>query len=77
MTVRQVCLDAGDAVELGELLEFLGDWLVCDRIRLADSLGRFLGADAYDIDHLRGDLSRLGFLLGVSDGELLFGGDAR
>jgi hypothetical protein len=26
MTVRPVCLDAGDAAELGELLEFLGNW---------------------------------------------------
>jgi hypothetical protein len=75
MTVPQVCLDAGDAVELGELLEFLGDWLVCDRIRLADSLGRFLGVDGYDTDQLRADLSRFGFLLGVSDGERLFSRD--
>ena len=77
MTVPQVCLDAGDAVELGELLEFLGDWLACDRIRLADSLGRFLGVDAYDTDQLRADLSRFGFLLGVTDGEFFFDGDAR
>ena len=52
MAVPQVCLGAGDAVELGELLEFLGDWLVCDRVRLADSLGGFLGVDAYDTDQL-------------------------
>lgn len=26
MRVRPVCLDAGDAVELGELLAFLGCW---------------------------------------------------
>lgn len=40
MTVRPVCLDAGDAVELGELLEFLGNWLVSDREILAVSLCR-------------------------------------
>ena len=60
MTVPQVCLDAGDAVELGEMLEFLGEWLVCDRSRLADSLGRFVGSDGYDIDQLHADLSRFG-----------------
>ena len=77
MTVPQVCLDAGDAVELGEMLEFLGEWLECDRSRLADSLGRFVGSDGYDIDELHADLSRFGFLLGVTDGEFFFDGDAR
>ena len=77
MTVPQVCLDAGDAVELGELLAFLDDWLACDRARLAGSLGRFVGNDAYDIDQLQADLSRFGSLLGASDGERLFGHDAQ
>ena len=77
MTVPQVCLDAGDAVELGEMLEFLGEWLECDRSRLADSLGRFVGSDGYDIDELRADLARFAFLVGVNDGELLFGRDER
>jgi len=53
MTVPQVCLDPGDAVELGEMLEFLSEWLVCDHSRLADSLRRFVGSDGYDIDQLR------------------------
>ena len=75
MTVPQVCLDAGDAVELGELLGFLDDWLACGRAGLAGSLGRFVGSDGYDIDQLHADLSRFGFLLGVNDGERLFGGD--
>ena len=77
MAVPQVCLDAGDAVELGEMLEFLGGWLVSDRARLAESLRRFVGIDGYDIDDLRRDLSRFGFLLGFTDGERLFGGDGR
>ena len=46
MSVPQVCLDAGDAVELGELLGFLDDWLACGRAGLAGSLGRSLGAMA-------------------------------
>lgn len=77
MTVPQVCLDAGDAVELGELLGFLDEWLACDRARLAGSLGRFVGSDGYGIDQLHEDLSRFGFLLGFSDGEGLFGRDAQ
>lgn len=31
MAVRPVCLEVDDAVELGEALEFIGDWLVSDR----------------------------------------------
>ena len=77
MTVRQVCLDAGDAVELGETLGFIGDWLLSDRDGLAGSLRRFVGVDGYDIEQLRADLARFGFLLGVTDGEVLFGGDDR
>jgi hypothetical protein len=77
MKVPQVCLDAVDAVELGEMLGFIGDWLLSDRDRLAESLRRFVGVDGYDIEALRADLSRFGFLVGVSDGELLFGGDER
>lgn len=77
MTVPQVCLDAGDAVELGELLRFVDDWLAGDRACLAGSLGRFVGSDGYGIDHLRADLSRFGFLLGSNDGDRLFGGDAQ
>jgi hypothetical protein len=77
MTVPQVCLDAGDAVELGEMLGFIGDWLLSDRDRLAESLRRFVGVDGYDIGQLHEDLARFGFLLGVTDGEVLFGGDER
>jgi hypothetical protein len=75
MAVRPVCLEVDDAVELGEALEFIGDWLVSDRRPLAESLGRFLGSDGYDIDQLRADLFRFSFLPGVNDGELLLGGD--
>jgi hypothetical protein len=77
MELRPVRLDAEDAVELGELLEVLGDWLCAERTVLSGSLRRFLGVDGYDIVELRGDLARFAFLLGVSDGESLFGGDGR
>jgi len=75
MAMRQVCLDAGDAVELGEILGFIGDWLLSDRYSLAESLGRFVGSDGCDIEQqLHEDVARFGFLLGVSDGDDFFGG---
>ena len=77
MKVRPVCLDAADAVELGELLEFLGGWLVSDGDRIGASLGRFVGTAGYGISELQADVSRFAFLLGGTDGELLFGGDER
>lgn len=76
MTVRPVSLDAGDAVELGELLGFLVGWLAGDD-RLAGSFNAFVGNGGYDIDGLRDDLSRFAFLLGGDDGEMLFGGGER
>ena len=76
MQVRPVCLDAGDAVELGELLGFLGAWLAGDDVRLGASLGRFVGA-GYGIDELRADVSRFAFLLGGDGAELFIGGDER
>jgi hypothetical protein len=73
MTVPVVSLDAGDAVELGELLEFLVGWLGFDRGRLASSFSCFMGCGGYDIDGLRSDLSRFAFVLGGNDGEVLLG----
>ena len=43
MTVGPECLGAGDAVEIGELLEFVGRWLAEDRQCLTESLSRFVG----------------------------------
>lgn len=75
MTVEQVCLDAGDAVELGELLEFLGNWVLTDCEQLSASLYRLVGNTGYEIDQLQADVMRFAFLLGATDGELLFGED--
>ena len=75
MTVEQICLDAGDAVELGELLEFFGKWLLTDREQLSASLYRLVGNTEYEIDQLRADVMRFTFLLVATDGELLFGED--
>ena len=77
MTVGPECLEADEAVELGELLEFVGRWLADDDQCLAESLSRFVGNGGYDINELRADLSRFAFLLGGDDGASLFGGDER
>ena len=69
----EVKLDAVDAAELAEMLQFLSGWLACDPARLGASLERFVGHPAYGITQLRGDLERFVFLLGGSDGEALFG----
>jgi hypothetical protein len=67
-------LNHGDAVELAELLTFLADWLSdSQQHTLSDSLATFVGHPAYDIDSLRRDLHRFVFLLGLNDGEELFG----
>jgi len=69
----QVKLDAADAAELAEMLQFLSEWLTRDPARLAASLEEFVGHPAYGLDELRSDLERFVFLLGGSDGEPLFG----
>jgi hypothetical protein len=69
----EVRLDAADAAELAEMLQFLSEWLARDPGRLGASLAGFVGHPAYGLDELRGDLERFVFLLGGSDGEPLFG----
>jgi hypothetical protein len=69
-----ITLDAGDAAELAEMLSFLADWLAGSQQQvLAGSLAAFVGHPAYNTGALRADLHRFVFLLGVSDGEELFG----
>ena len=68
-----VRLDAVDAAELAELLQFLSRWLARDRARLGASLEQFVGHPAYNTGELRQDLARFTFLLGGDDGESLFG----
>lgn len=65
-----------DAVELGELLTFLNDWLGgTDNPALTASFRRFVGTDGYDLSEARTDLARFAFLLGTDDGTELFGLD--
>jgi hypothetical protein len=65
-------LNAEDAIELAEMLQFLGDWMEHDHDILAASLTRFVGSPAYGPAALRDDFARFRFLLGVTDGEGLF-----
>jgi hypothetical protein len=71
--VPDMRLDASDAAELAEMLQFLSQWLARDPDRLGASLQDFVGHPAYGITQLRQDLERFVFLLGGSDGEPLFG----
>jgi hypothetical protein len=75
MTVPDTRLNPADAVELGELLQYLADWLASDHDRLDASLTRFVGNPAYGLNGLRDDLRRFAFLLGVDDGEWIFGNE--
>ena len=68
-------LDAVDAFELAELLQFLAGWLARDPDRPGASLGDYVGHPAYGTAQLRQDLDRFTFLLGGDDGESLFGPD--
>lgn len=68
---RPVSMDADDAVELGQLLEFLIDWLRQNDECLADSFRRFVGTDGYDIHELRSDLASFTVLLGTGSGDLV------
>lgn len=61
-----------DAMELAELLQFVGDWLESDRGSPAASLARFAGSPAYVPGDLREDFARFRFLLGAADGDGLF-----
>ena len=72
----RMSLDAVDAAELAELLQFLSQWLTRDPARLGASLEEFVGHPAYGTAQLRQDLNRFVFLLGGDDGESLFGPDA-
>ena len=63
-------LDTGDAVELAEMLQFLGGWLA-SAPNLDASLTRFVGNRGYDLYKLRVDLDRFSILLGADHDEPL------
>lgn len=63
MSAPIITLDAADAVELAEILEFVGEWLGRDFTTLRASLDRF-SDHSIAIDDLRDDLARFGELIG-------------
>ncbi|HEX4101755.1 MAG: hypothetical protein WA731_18300 [Pseudonocardiaceae bacterium] len=65
-------LDPVDAIELGEIRDWLGG---TDNALLAASFRRFVGTDGYELTELRQDLARFTVLLGNDDGGQLFGTD--
>ena len=72
--MAQITLEVGDAAELAEMLTFLASWLSgSQKQALADSFTAFVGHPSYNTEALCADLHRFAFLLGVSDGEELFG----
>lgn len=72
-------LDADDAVELGELLTFLSDWLASDPNRLDASLHDYVAPSDHPgascrIDELRADIERYArMLLGYDTAGRFFG----
>ena len=73
--VASLRLRADQAIELGELLEFLADWLAGTPDVFADASATSAGG-AYTVEDLRADLARFAFVLG-SDGERFVFGDDR
>lgn len=68
MNVRPVSLDAGDAIELSELLEFLGAFL--NDHDIVSALDQFT-ASGYPIEELLADLARFAFLLGGTNEQFI------
>lgn len=62
-----ITLTLGETTELGELLEFVDDWLRSAAPSVGASLAAFVSAPGYDPSALRADCRRLAFLLGVAD----------
>jgi hypothetical protein len=71
----KVTLRAVDAVELGELLEFLHDWTWFHTRRAGESLHVF-SCGGYTLEELRADLARFACLVG-GDGERYLRGASR
>lgn len=70
----QTCLRDQDAVELGEMLEFIRDWTSYAFDDLADHMSRFT-AGGYTLTELRADLNRFAFLLGRDGDDLVYAAD--
>ncbi len=63
-----------DIVELGEMLEFLADWIDYAPDALGEWLARFTGG-GYTLDELSADLARFVFLLGGPGDRFVLGNE--
>lgn len=66
MTTPSLSLRLDEAQELGELLEFVRDWLGSAPPVVGAAFAAFVGAPGYDLDDLRADCAKFAFLLGVA-----------
>jgi hypothetical protein len=72
--MSDVRINASDAMELGQLLDFLTGWFARTDDRLAAAYTDFVGHADADLTELRTSLARFAFLLGEDDdGQRLFG----
>jgi len=69
-----IVLRVDDAIELGELLEFLSDWVGFHPLEAAESLDVFTSG-GYTVDELGNDLARFAFLLGGDGDRYVHGPD--
>lgn len=65
-TAPTFLLRLDEATELGELLEFVCDWLGQAPVAVSAALASFVGTAGYDISDLRADCRRFAFLLSVA-----------
>ena len=65
-TAPTFSLRLDEAAELGELLEFVCEWLFQASPAVSTSLASFVGVSGYDTCDLRADCRRFAFLLGVT-----------
>lgn len=66
-TIPSLTLPLDEVAELGEMLEFVGDWLEGAPPSLAQAFSEFVGARGYDLSDLRADCRRFAFLLGMAE----------
>jgi hypothetical protein len=68
-----ISIDTADAIELAEILTFIGDWLTAAPDRLSQSLLAYIDHPGYGLEALHSDLDRFAFLLPGDDSEDVLG----
>jgi hypothetical protein len=75
--VPDVRINASDAMELGQVPDFLTGWFSREDPRLHAAYADFVGHDGADLTEVRDTLARFAFLLGEDDdGQRLFPHDS-